>query len=227
MWLLLACPAVLMAQSASSSWPVLAAGEKLEYNLRWPSGITLGEATLKATHTGNQMFLEATVDADIPQYHALYTFSSVTDEQFCSQQFRMVLHEGKRIVNDTFEFDQNNHQVHRVRNGRSTTASLSDTDCARDPLALIYYFRQQLALGKLPPGASGVLYLGEAYTVHYDAAAPGPASGSKAPQGELFNIRVDAPNAPNLEVSIRNDPQRVPISLRIAFSLGTLSADLR
>ena len=225
MWLLLVCPAGLMAQSASSSWPVLTSGEKLEYNLKWPSGISLGEAMLKATHNGNQKYLEATVDADLPQYHTLYTFSSVTNEQFCSQQFRMVLHEGKRISNDSFEFDQKNHQVHRVRNGRSTTAAVADTsDCARDPLALVYYFREQLALGK--PQTSGTLYLGEEYTVHYDAATPG-SGGSEAPTGDHFNIRADAPNAPNTEVWIRNDLQRVPVLLRIAFSLGTLSADLR
>jgi Protein of unknown function (DUF3108) len=219
-----------MAQSASSSWPVLTAGETLNYNLKWPSGISFGEATLRATHTGTEMFLEARVDADLPQYHVLYTFSSVANEQLCSQRFRQTLREGKRSVDDSFEFDQKNHQVRRTRNGRSTTASISD--CARDPLALLYYFRQQLALGSLPvgtPEASGTFYLGQDYSVHYDSVKPEAGdAGSKEPQGDHFLIRVDgAPEAPDLEVWIRPDLRRDPVLLKVPFSLGELSAELQ
>jgi hypothetical protein len=224
------CPASLAAQSASNSWPVLASPEKLNYNLIWPSGISLGEAVLQASRGGNQIRLEATVIADLPQYHVAYTFTSVTTEEFCSIRFRQVLHEGGGTVDDAYEFDQQKHQVRRIRNGRATTASISD--CARDPLALLYFFRQQLALGKMPvgtPEAAGTFYLGGEFTARYDAVTPeGTQLGSKEPQGDRFLIRVEgAQAAPSFEVWIRPDPSRAPVAVKIPFSLGEFSAELQ
>jgi hypothetical protein len=229
--LLLLCPASLAAQSASNSWPVLASPEKLNYNLMWPSGISLGEAVLQASRGGNEIRLEATVIADLPQYHVAYTFTSVTTEELCSIRFRQILREGSGTVDDSYEFDQQKHQVRRTRNGRApTTASISV--CARDPLALLYFFRQQLALGKMPvgtPEAAGTFYLGGDFTVRYDAITPeGVPLGSKEPPGDRFLIRVEgAQTAPSFEVWIRPDPSRAPVAVKIQFSLGTFSAELQ
>jgi uncharacterized protein DUF3108 len=228
--LLLLCPASLAAQSASSSWPVLASPEKLNYNLLWPSGISLGEAVLQASRGENQVRLEAKVIADLPQYHVAYTFTSVTTEEFCSIRFRQILLEGGGTVDDAYEFDQQKHEVHHTRNGgTATTASISD--CARDPLALLYYFRQQLALGKMPlgtPEASVRFYLGGELTAHYSAVPSDSVHlGSKKPEGDRVLIRVQgSQSTPSFEVWIRSDVSRVPVALRIPFSLGTFSAEL-
>jgi len=227
--LLLGFPASGAAQSASSSWPVLASGEKLNYNLLWPSGISLGEAVLQASHAGAEIHLEVTVDADLPQYHAAYTFSSVTDEQLCSLQFHQRLREGGRTTDESYQFDQQKHQVRRTRAGRTVTDTVPE--CARDPLALLYFFRQQLALGKLPvgtPQATGVFYLGGEYTVRYMALTPEQVKlGTKEWEGDRFQITASgAPGEQSLEVWIRPDASRTPIAVRLPLPLATFAAEL-
>ena len=230
-WWLLVCPASLVAQSAPSSGsPFLASPEKLNYNLLWASGISLGEATLQASRGGGQIFLEATVIADLPQYHVAYTFSSVTTEQLCSLRFRQTLREGRRTTEDVFEFDPQKHEARRTRNGRTTTAAVGE--CPRDPLALLYFFRQQLALGKVPvgtPEAAGKFHLGEDYTVHYDAVTPeGVPLGGKEPPGDRFLIRAEGTSGgQSLEVWIGTDAVRLPVAVKIPFSMGTFSAELQ
>jgi uncharacterized protein DUF3108 len=220
---------ILSAQTAPAGWPVLASGETLDYNLIWPSGISLGEGSLKASHSGKRIFLEAAVDADLPQYHAVYNFSSETDEQLCSIRFHQRLREGKSTTDDSFEFDQEHHKVRRTVGGHSTESEIPG--CARDPLALLYYFRQQLAVGKLPvgtPESKGTFYLGGNFSAQYDAVTPEKVKlGSKEWDGDRFLIRVAGPNGnQSLEVWIRPDASRTPVAVRVVFPLATFSAEL-
>jgi uncharacterized protein DUF3108 len=201
----------------------------LSFNLIWPSGITLGEATLTASRAGKQIHLEASVVADIPQYHVGYTFASDADENLCSIRFSETLREGRSTRETTFDFDQAKHVVRRTRGGRTTESPIPD--CARDPVALLYHFRRQLAAGLLKvgtPEATGEFYLGDNYTVHYDAiAAESVKVGSKTPGGDRFLIRVqDHGEERSFEVWIRTDASRAPVAVRVPLSLGTLAAEL-
>jgi len=133
--LLLGFPAGLLAQAGSSSWPPVASGEKLRFNLLWPSGFSLGEAVLEASGTGEQIQLQATVQADLPQHPIEYSFSSSADEQLCSLRYRETLREGNNTRETSYEFDQENHKVRRTEGGQSSESSIPE--CARDPLALL------------------------------------------------------------------------------------------
>ena len=228
--LLLGCPLSLEAQSASSSWPPLVSGEKLTFNLIWPSGISLGEATLTAARAGAEIHLEASVVADLPQYHAGYTFTSVADDRLCSLRFRETLREGRNTRETLYEFDQTKHTVRRTKNGQTTENAVPD--CARDPLALLYHFRQQLASRQVPIGtaeATGAFYLGEDYVARYEAVTPEAVKlGSKSWEGDRFMIRVQGSDGErSFEIWIRPEPSRAPVAVRVQFSLGTLSAELQ
>ena len=227
--LLLALPASPAAQSASSSWPPLASGEKLIYNLLWPSGISLGEAVLQASPAGSEIHLEATVVADLPQHHVVYTFSSVATEQLCSVRFRQRLREGSNSVDESYEFDQKNHKVRRVQNGRASESPIPE--CARDPLTLLYAFRQQLAFRQLAigtPEAVGAFYLGGDFSVRYEAVTPEEVQlGSKKWDGDRFLITARGPHGEqSMEVWIRPDTARAPVAVKIPFPLARFSAEL-
>ncbi|MBI3934713.1 MAG: DUF3108 domain-containing protein [Acidobacteria bacterium] len=219
-----------MAQSASSSWPPLAAGEKLTFNLLWSSGISLGEAFLQASRAGEEIHLEATVVADLPQHRVGYSFTSLADEHLCSIRFRETLREGKNTRETAFEFDQENHTVRRTQDGKTTESAIPA--CARDPLALLYHFRQQLAFGQVPvgtPEAVGAFYLGGDYSVRYEAITPETVKlGSKSWQGDRFLLTVfGGGGEQSIEVWIRPDNSRTPVAIRVPFSLATFSAELQ
>jgi hypothetical protein len=228
---LLATPARLMAQSAASTWPPTANGEELIFHLLWPSGLTLGEGTLTAVRAGAEVHLEATVIADLPQHPVSYTFGSVTDERLCSVQFRQHLREGPRTTDETFTFNQEQHTVQGPR-GQDTIPA-SHADCARDPLALLYYFRWQLATSRLPigtPEAVGSFYLGEGFTVRYEAIAPETVKlGTRQWEGDRFLITAQGTHGREqiVEVWIRLDEARTPVAVRVPFSLATFAAELQ
>jgi len=168
--------------------------------------------------------------ADLPQYHVGYTFTSVADERLCSVQFRETLREGRNTRETLYEFDQKKHTVRRTKNGQTTENAVPD--CARDPLALLYHFRQQLAFRQIPigtPEATGAFYLGADYIARYEAITPETVKlGTKQWEGDRFLIRVQGPGGERgIEVWIRPEPSRTPVAVRIQFSLGTLSAELQ
>lgn len=228
--LLLEFPSNLSAQSAWSSWPPLASGERLIFNLLWPSGITLGEAVLEASGTDQGIRLEATVAADLPQYRIAYTFTSLIDEQLCSIRFSETLREGKNARETSFEFDQRNHLVRRTRAGQTTESPIPA--CARDPLALLYHFRKQLAFNQLPVGtleAVGAFHLGEDYSVRYEPITPETVKlGTKQWEGDRFLVTARGSDGDHsFEMWVRPDTSRTPVAIRVPFSLATFSAELQ
>ena len=228
--LLLGFPANLIAQSAPSSWPPLASGERLTFNLLWSSGISLGEGFLEASRVGEQIRLEARVVAELPQYRISYTFTSLTDEQLCSIRFSETLREGKRVRETSFEFDQKMHLVRRTRSGETMERPIPA--CARDPLALLYHFRQQLAFQQVPigtPDAVGAFSLGGDYSVRYEAVTPETVKlGSKQWEGDRFLITARGSSSEHsFEVWIRPDSSRTPVAIRVPLSLATFSAVLQ
>jgi hypothetical protein len=198
------------------------------YKLLWPSGLTLGEAVLEASTAGNEVRLSATVDAALPQRNVSYVFSSVATGELCSLRFRQRIQEGRRSWEETFEFDQQKHEVRRSGPGQSSAVSVPP--CARDPLALLYHFRQQLALqpasGTVPPGT---FHLGADFSVRYDTGKPETVPlGTKAWQGDRFVVTYSGLNGRNsFEVWIRPDLSRAPVAVRMQFPLATFAAELQ
>ncbi|HWP83782.1 MAG TPA: DUF3108 domain-containing protein [Terriglobia bacterium] len=215
---------------ASTNQDPVAAGERLTFNLYWPSGIPLGEAVLQAAQSGAEVRLEATVTADLPQHHVSYNFSSLADPQLCSLRFSETLREGSKTRQTTYEFDQVRNRIRRTQDGQ--VAELPASPCARDPLALLYHFRRQLAAGSLPAGgtqSAGTFYLGAEYAVDYQALASETVKvGVKAWQGERFQITATGGGSvQSLEVWFHPESARLPVAVRVPFSLATFSAELQ
>lgn len=227
----LSAPAGLLAQAAASSWPPIANGEELSFDLLWPSGLTLGEGKLSAARAGAEVHLAASVKADLPQHAVSYTFRSVTDERLCSARFQQRLREGSRITEETFTFNQQEHTVQGPRGTETIPGPYGD--CARDPLALLYHFRRQLAANQLPigtPEAVGSFYLGDGFTVRYEAIAPETVKlGAKQWEGDRFLITAQGYHGQEqiVEVWIRPDEARTPVVVRVPFALATFGAELR
>lgn len=213
----------------TSKWPPFSNGETLVYKLLWPSGLSLGEAVLRASVAGDEVRLTATVDAALPQHNVLYVFSSVSTQELCSLRFHQRVQEGARVWEETFEFDQGKHEVRRTRNGQSSVASVPP--CARDPLTLLYHFRrqlafQQLSLGTMQPGA---FHLGADFAVRFEAIAPERmVLGTKVGEGDRFLVAYAGPGGENsFEVWIRPDAARVPVAAKVPFPLATFAAELQ
>jgi hypothetical protein len=185
---------------------------------------------LRATRTGNELHLEATLIADLPQHRVSYTFSAVADEQLCSREFRQRSREGSNAWEELLEFDQAGRSVRITRDGQVSERAIPT--CARDPLTQLYFFRRQLARGDLPigtPQATGTFFLGDEYSLRYEAVTPTPVSpGAKQFEGDRFLVTFrGAGGESSFEVWIRADASRTPVAARMVFPLAVFTAELQ
>jgi len=230
--LLLVLPGTLGAQAAPASWPPLATGERLIYKLLWPSGLPLGEAVLDASRADQEFRLSLTVDADLPQHHASYSFSSTATDELCSLRFRQRSQEGRRSWEESVEFDQERHEARYTRGAQISAVSVPE--CARDPLTLLYFFRRQLAFQEVPRGQphNGAFHLGADFSVSFEAVTPETVQmgtmGTKVWEGDRYLISYVGPAGRNsFEVWIRPDLSRAPVAMKVTFPLATYTAELQ
>ena len=221
----------VLGAAEEASFPPVAQGERLALRLLWPSGVSLGEAILRATPSGNRLRLELTVEATMPQSNINDAFVSVVQaEDLCSLLLQQKIQEGTRTLEERVEFDPQSGQAVRTIGGRTETLSLAP--CARDPLALFYYFRRELAAGRTP--TSGKFFFGRNFSLRIEAAGEETvtAGGARLPS-EKFVLTYSAadtaspnPSSMTFEFWIAKDPARRLLRLSLPLALGTFAAEL-
>ena len=225
-WAVLSAAPGVPAAGAAPAFRPLTNGEKLTYKLIWPSGVSLGEAVMEASPSGAETHFQVTVEINLPQYALRHSSSSVAaGEALCSLRFHQETGEGaKKWWEESVEFDQAAHEVHRTRDGQSTTASIAA--CAQDPLTFIYYFRSRLAEGKPPD--SGTLYRGENFNVRVrKAGTETVAFRGQQRTAEKYVVTFPSQNQEmTIELWISTDAERVPVRIRVPSPLAVFTAEL-
>ena len=229
-WLRVLLPLLILFPAASEAqkypWPE---GELLTFDIYWPSGVALGEATLTAKSVKDVLFFAASVEVALPQGRILYKFSSSADAALCSREFRQSVQRSGKFWEEISKFDALSSKVQVSRDGH--TREFSAGKCERDPLTYLYYLRTRAVAGPRP--ASDTLLLtgplklqlsahtgenvkinrterhGDRYVIHYP---PSARSGVSAGPFELW-----------LDGTIK----QTPIAVRLPLPLATFSAELR
>ena len=135
-------------------------GESLHYTINWPSGLSLGEATLRSDHISDKAGGEKTnshwdsaldIDASVPGFVIRDHYESTAGNDLCSTRFEKKYTHGKHSTEERISFDQDQHTASRetVRAEEKTTFRISS--CARDALTFIQFARKELAQGRLAP----------------------------------------------------------------------------
>jgi hypothetical protein len=204
-------------------------GETLRYSINWPSGLSLGEATLTsqpAESPKGAMSLQFQAEASIPGFSILENLSATADPGGCSISFTKDSLRGKRVLQETTEFDQAARQATRqTKNGGKSV--LPAPECARDALAFLQFLRHQLRAGRLPSGTQTV-FAGAAYdlSVRFLRVARVPISG-KVTETEQLAVSVRGPKTEiDFELFFARDPARTPVLAKIPFELGTFALEL-
>jgi hypothetical protein len=180
----------------------------------------------EASPSGDNVRLEATVEAELPFKRVRYSFSSVAAQKgLCSLQFRQTVAEGDRSWEESVDFDQASHQAQWTRNHQTTTVSIPE--CARDPLTYLYYFRGELASGRVP--AWRTLAPGTHFDM--DVEPRGPETATVAGQKRLaekylltFSTRK---GDVAIELWVGKDSARQPLLVRMPFPVAVFSAELQ
>lgn len=193
---------LLFCASAAAQQP-----EMLHYNLNWPSGLSLGEASLTAQKTAAGWDLRMTVDAAIPGFRISDQFHSVTNPQLCSLEFSREISQGSRKAGETTKFDD-------------------AAGCVRDALAYLFSLGRNLAQGALPP--PGQVFYGRSYSINVAASGQQSIKTNGKPQvADCLTVHLAGRSSNSaFEIYFARDAARTPVLARIPTNLGFISVEL-
>jgi hypothetical protein len=201
------------------------ADESLTYAVKWPSGLSLGEARLSASKAGGQWNLELTVDASVPGYAVKDRYRSLATDGLCSVEFsRETLH-GAKKANERTVFTGNT-AVRQTAGGGGKT-EISTGPCGHDALTFLFFARRELGQGKLPP--SETILFGAEYQMRLEYAGPQviPVGGVPA-QADLVKCTVSnkVSDLYKFEIFFARDAARTPLVVSVPFQLGAIAMEL-
>lgn len=205
--------------------------ETLNYAVKWPSGIALGEAHMSASRIQTskngpeQWAFKLTLDAAIPGFTASDRYHAIASLELCSAIFDRDFTHGARRSHERDDFDSNQAVEHRetVGGGKSDVAV---SKCAHDALTFLYLTRRELGQGRVPPTET-ILFGGPyqaslAYTGEQTVMVSGKASAAdrlvatvKGPASEI-----------SFEMFFARDAARTPLVIRVPLSPGMFSMEL-
>lgn len=208
-----------------------AASETLRYNVNWPSGLSLGEATLAVDNldaSAAARRFELRLDASVPGYAVADEITALASSTYCSTQLDKKLKHGARNTSERLEFKTSEGIL--VRTTQSAKGGVSKVPigtCARDALTMVYFLRSELKLGRVPTAQT--VYFGAAYQLSFKYLGAAPvAMASGTEQADRVQILIKGPASQNtLEVFFGRDPLRTPLLFKVPLALGTFVMELQ
>lgn len=219
-----------IALAASLAWVAMASipgsqGERLRYSINWPSGLSLGELDISASAAAAKLSIDGTLDASVPGFDIRDRYHSTATADFCSTEFEKDFHHGTKANDEVTTFDLAANTLTRQIKGGST-GTLSTQPCAKDALAYLYFVRNELANGRLPP--QQLVYFGAAYNVRLDfsGAQKVNVEGTMT-DADKITASIHGPASDiTIEIFFAHDAARTPVLIRVPASVGMLSAEL-
>jgi hypothetical protein len=212
-----------------------ASAETLHYSINWPSGLSLGEATLRSDRTAEGTGsatgwdFELNLDASVPGFAIRDQYTSTANPDFCSWQLDKKTARGARISEERVIFDPNKNAATRetVRGGQiAGTSQLSVPLCARDALTLVQFVRRELAQGRLPSQQPAIL--GAVYQVRLEyLGTTAIRLGDQQMDADRFRTSIKGPASDlTLEMFFMRDAGRTPVMMKIPLPLATFTIEL-
>lgn len=199
--------------------------EGLHYTVNWPSGLSLGEGSMKAGRSGSEWRFELSLDASIPGFTVLDSFRSTAAGDFCSTEFVKDSTHGKKKANETTTFDTSRRVATRetLKGGKS---ELQIPACPRDALGFLYYLRRELSQGRLPPPQT--VYFGAPYQLRleYGGALSVRANDRPYSADRIVAYMKGPASDLTFEMFFARDAARTPLVIRTPLAIGTFSMEL-
>jgi hypothetical protein len=198
--------------------------ETLKYNLKLPTGVSLGDAAFSATRTASGWSFETTLTAGIPSYQIQDTYRSTGTTDLCSTELVRNFSHGSKKTSETTTFDQAKGKGERVTtlppNGGRTEFPIPS--CARDAVAFVYLVRREMGQGRVAPAQT--VFFGAGYSVNIRYTGE-----SKLPSGVADHVVAEVKGPSSgfaVEIDFARDAARTPLLLKVPLPLGNLSVEL-
>jgi len=212
----------LLAVSAGSD---LAWSESLRYSINWPSGLSLGEASINSTKSDKGWDITLDIDASVPGFAIRDHDEAIATADFCGASVDKNATRGARKTQEKITFDQKQNVVTReTLNGGKNDTSVSS--CARDALTFLQFARHELAEGRITPEQQ--VFFGAPYTVRFEYTGTQTIKlGDQKVEADRMLANIRGPSAEvNVEMFFSRDAARTPVLARVPLALGTFTVEL-
>jgi hypothetical protein len=151
-------------------------------------------------------------------------FRSAASGSFCSAEFDKTTSHGSKKVHEKETFDPSTGTV--TRGSGSGQAEISANTCGKDALAFLYFVRQEMSQGRMPPRQT--VFFGAPYEIRLDSAGTESVKiGNKPVDAEHVKASVDGPSSSiSFDLFFLKDKARTLALVRVPLSLGTFSMEL-
>jgi|SRR5580704_7945638 hypothetical protein len=211
-----------------------ASAESLTYNINWPSGLSLGEATLRADRTHQQgadkgpeqWEFAVDIDASVPGFAVKDHYQSTATSDLCTVQLEKNLTHGHRKTDERITFDQGKNTATRETLNGGGKSELTIPACGRDALTFLQFARRELAQGRLAPQQQVVF--GAVYQVRVEyTGAQAIKVGEKRIDADRIVATIKGPSTDlTVEVFFSRDAARTPVLAKIPLALGAFTVEL-
>lgn len=221
--IVLSTAGLAVAADAPSGFPFQ--DETLHYDVNWPSGLSLGDASLTAHRAGENWELAMSLDAAIPGFSIADRYRSVNSVNQCSSEFERGTSHGKKNTSEKTTFEYKQGRAFRVtKDGGKSEVTIGS--CARDALAFLYFARRELGQGRVPPQQD--VFFGSAYSVRLEyTGAQTVTVGDKPALTDRIAVSFRGPASnTSFEMFFARDAARTPLLVRVPSNLGTIIMEL-
>ena len=202
-----------------------ARGEVLNYSVNWPSGLSLGEAQLKAGGGEPGWEFEFSLEAGVPGLEVRDRYHASTDAQLCSVRLDKESVHGPRKARETVTCDREKRVAVRQTLGGGKS-EVSIPDCVKDGLTFLYFLRRELAGGRMPPSQTVIFGAPYEVTARYADSPQIEVSGMRQPADRILVSFRGPASSHTFEIYFGRDPARTPLLVRAPFALGTFALEL-
>lgn len=195
--------------------------ELLLYDMTWPGGLSLGEVALRARFTRQKWLFESNMNADLPFIEIRGITQATADRDLCSLEFEKNIQHGDRTINESVIFDQPSGTASRRTLRGGGRSMIEIPSCARDGLTFLYYLRQQLAVGRIPPPSAinfgGQYEINLTYTETLDILDRGVMRSA-----DKILLDVTGPKSKySFDIFFGRDSARTPLLMEVSLETGT------
>ncbi len=222
--LALLAAAACCAATTPSGFPF--ADETLNYSIVWPSGLSLGEAHLQASHFDSGWNFDLRVNASLPGYAILDHYRAAASNELCSSLFERETVHGARKTSERTSVS--GALATRATAGGGGKAEFPVAACAHDALTFLFFVRQELGQGRIAPPQS-VLF-GPPYPIQLEYLGRRSVPVNEvATDSDLVVATLRLPKGSDyrIEMYFARDAARTPLVMRAPFAIGTFSVELQ
>jgi Protein of unknown function (DUF3108) len=199
--------------------------ESLRYSINWASGLSLGEATLRADKGKEGWDFEVTMDASIPGFALRDDYHAAATLDLCSLELNKTFTHGSKKADEKITFDQQDHTATRQTQGGGKT-DLSVSACAKDALTFMQFARSELAQGRLAP--QQMVVFGSLYNLRVEFTGTQKIKyGDQTADADRILATIKGPTTDlTVEIFFARDAARTPLLARIPLALGSFTVEL-